>query len=92
MWLNIQHHAVSICQCLCLVCHKNLCIDPAALSYPLIRIIHKLSSSSVRFVFDVSIGNGCGVITDYYDTDWVTGKHLNSVYVCPRWIGDCDCD
>ena len=82
---DVVKYTTSCCKylsvCLCLVCHKNLCIDPAALSYPLITNIHKLSSSSVRFVFDVSIGNGCGVITDYYVTDWVTGKHLNSVYV-----------
>ncbi|XP_062500316.1 uncharacterized protein LOC134177553 [Corticium candelabrum] len=54
---------------------------PAALSYPLITNIHTSSLSSVRFVVDIPRGNGCGVITDYYVTDWVTEKHLNSVYV-----------
>ena len=40
-----------------------------------------MSSSSVKSISDFPRGNACGVITDYYVTDWVTGKHLNSVYV-----------
>ena len=82
---DVVKYTTSCCKCLsvclCLVCHKNLCIDPAALSYPLITNIHTSSLSSVRFVVDIPRGNGCGVITDYYVTDWVTEKHLNSVYV-----------
>ena len=82
---DVVKYTTSCCKCLsvclCLVCHKNLCIDPAALSYPLITNIHTSSSSSVRYVVNVPRGNGCGVITDNCVTDWVTEKHLNSVYV-----------